>query len=412
MARNRIILSAVLAGVLATGCHPATGPNPSLSALPRNLTAGERVVIGASNAFSFDLLRRINAGRESQNVFISPLSVSMALGMTMNGAAGETFDEMRTMLGFGTLPQPEINQAYRGLIDLLLGLDPKVRMGIGNSIWYSQLFPFERSFFDTVRGPFSAEISPLDFSDPRSVTRINDWARQATAGRIPTVLESIPAEAVMYLINAIYFKGDWTNRFEPAATMEVPFEGLGGRPLRVRMMNQDGTFRHAFTPEYQAVDLPYGNGAFVMTVLVPNPGRDINTVLAGLDEAGWTSVIERMREGRIMVGLPRFRLERDLMLNETLQALGMESAFSPRVADFSRMSPSDGLYVSQVRHQTFVEVDEVGTEAAAVTTVEIRVVSAPPAIVADRPFLFAIRERFSDTILFVGKIVEPVAPTS
>ena len=395
--------------VAQAACDPGTGPTVPLTELPRNLTVAEQEVIARSNAFAFDLLNEVNADESTENVFISPLSVTMALGMTMNGTAGETFDEIRQTLGFGGLSQEQINGSYRSLIDLLLTLDRTVDVGIANSVWYRQEFPFEQNFFRTVAESFDAEVRGIEFADPASVDRINDWVSVATNRRIDQILQRITPSDVMFLINAIYFKGAWAQPFDPANTRSEAFAGLGGESHPVRMMNIDGVFRNAFRPEYEALELPYGNTAFSMVVLLPTAGTDINAFVASLDADRWNQIVTGMGESRVMVGMPKFRVEYEKALNEGLKALGMPTAFAPGGADFTPMSAIAGrdLFISSVRHKTFVEVDERGTEAAAVTKVTVGIVSAPPSIRVDRPFVFAIRERFSGTILFVGKIVAP-----
>jgi serine protease inhibitor len=400
--------SPLLASLILAGCQSATGPVQQITELPRPLTAAEQEVISSSNAFAFDLMRVVNADEATENVFVSPLSVSMALGMTMNGAAGGTFDEMRETLGFAGLSQAEINATYRSLIELLLGLDRTTEMGIVNSVWYRQGFPFEQSFIDTVETNFDAEVVGLDFDDPGSVGRINGWVSSATNRRIDSIIDAISPNSVMFLINAIYFKGVWVTAFDRASTRADTFRGVDGAPIPVQMMNTDGTFRFRSTPEYTALELPYGNSAFTMTIVMPSESQNINDYLASLDQSGWNDIVGGMGEGEIMVSLPRFRLEYEKSLKEPLKALGMPTAFQPGGADFTGLSPAgDQLFISDVKHKTFVDVNEEGTEAAAVTSVEVRVVSMPPSVRIDRPFLFAIRERFSGTILFSGKIVAP-----
>jgi serpin B len=345
-----------------------------------------------------------------QNVFLSPLSASLALGMTMNGARGETFDAMRHTLAFGNLSQAEINQSYRGLIDLLVELDPKVRMEIANSIWYRDGFPFHADFFDVTRTHFDAEVAGLNFDSPASVTRINDWVKEKTSGKIEEIVDRIDRRTVMFLINAIYFKGSWTNRFDPARTYDAPFyDASGTRQVRtVPMMNREGPIRVAAGEGFEAVDLPYGNGAFSMTILLPDAGGDVERLLASLDATEWGSLVEGFAEREMGIALPKFRLEYEQHLVDALTALGMGPAFAPGRADFTGMSPAGkDLYISDVLQKTFVEVNEEGTEAAAVTKVEIRETSAPAVFTVNRPFLFVLREKFSGTILFVGKIVEP-----
>jgi serpin B len=249
----------------------------------------------------------------------------------------------------------------------------------------------------------------LDFADPGAVPEINDWVDEATRGRIETILEEIPDEVVMYLINAIYFKGDWTEPFDRSRTRNDSFTGLGGGSLAVRMMQNQGRYGYAWLPDYEAVDLPYGNGAFTMTILLPPDGGDVNTFLGAFDDARWGQIVGTLARGEVVVELPRFRMEYEKTLNDPLKVLGINRAFDDRVADFSGMmdGPPGTLYITEVKHKTFVEVNEEGTEAAAATSVGIGITSAPPTFRVDRPFVFVIRERFSGTILFAGKIVAP-----
>jgi serpin B len=366
-------------------------------------------VLGAANEFTFTLFRQLSGAQRGANVFVSPLSASMALGMTMNGAAGTTLEEMRAALAFGGASQQEINAGYEGLIDLLRGLDRGVDFRIANSIWYEQSFPFHQSFFDAVRGPFGAEVRGLDFKSAAAVPTINTWVNAQTNGKIPTILDEIPADARMYLINAIYFKGSWRHRFDPAKTESAQFTTASGATQPVSLMHSQHGMRYLETPELQAVDLAYGSDAFAMTVILPAPGTDIETVAASLSSERWAGWIAQLREREVGLYLPKLKLEYERVLNDDLQALGVRRAFAAGGADFTRMSPrGEDLFVSVVKHKTYVDVHEEGTEAAAVTSVEIRVVSAPvvPTMRVDRPYLFAIRERLSGTILFIGKIVE------
>jgi serine protease inhibitor len=400
-------LATVAASAAVVGCSSGpTEPSPPLEQLPRELSNAEIGVIDGSNGFAFDLLREVSAGRPGENVFISPLSVSMALGMAMNGTAGTTFDEMSSTLGFEGMEQDSINHAYRGLIDLLVGLDPSVDITLANSVWYREGFPFERNFFDNVAEVFDAQVSPLDFDNPGSLTTINNWVDQATRGKIPRIVDEIRPNHVMFLINAVYFKGSWRDQFDPARTTNDVFTGLGGTQLPVRMMNTDGQFRFGWTPDYQALELPYGNGAFTMVILLPTEGTDVDQTLRTLDRDDWDQVVAGFANQRLMVSMPRFRLDFETSLIETLKAMGIRRAFDPGLADFTRLSTAD-LFISDVKHKTFVDVNEEGTEAAAATSVGISVTSAPPTFRVDRPFLFAIRERFSGTILFAGRVVEP-----
>ena len=393
---------------LALACAPAADPvAPALlTELPRPLTDRERMVADDGNSFSFDLLRQVNLDQTQANVFLSPLSASMALGMTLNGAAGATAEEMRRTLGFGDASQQSINDGYKGLIGLLRGLDSRTDLRIANSIFYRQGFPFEQSFLDSGKEYFDAEIRGLDFSAPSSVGTINDWVSRNTNAKIPTILDAINSNDVMYLINAVYFKGTWRSRFDPKATADAQFHALGGASQPMRLMSQKSTLPYLETADFQAVDLQYGNSAFSMTVILPRPGKDVNAAVAELTESAWSQLTAGFREAEIQLYLPKLRLEYERTLNDDLQALGMRLAFT--TADFTPMSPRGReLFISKVKQKTFVDVHEEGTEAAAATVVAVAVTSMPltPVMRVDRPFMFIIRERFSGTILFVGKIV-------
>ena len=399
--------------VLTAACNDPSGPSrtPRITSLPRALSAGEQAVIGASNTFGFNLLRELEKTRADSNIFMSPLSASMALGMTMNGTAGQTFDEMRASLGFGTQPASEINASYRSLIDLLRGLDNSVDFRIANSIWYRDGFPFSATFLDESRQFFDARVSALDFNAASAPTTINDWVKQSTNGKIPTIIDgAIDADAVMFLINAIYFNGAWTTKFDKSKTRPEPFTTISGATAQVPMMNRSkDTIRVATTADAQIVELPYGGGAFAMTILLPRAGKSIGDVIPSLTAESWQAATANLSNQAMELAMPKFRLEWEALLNDPLKALGMVQAFTPGGADFSRMSETAGrqLFISKVKQKSFVDVHEEGTEAAAVTSVQIDLVSLPPSIRIDRPFLFAIRERLSGTILFMGKIVRP-----
>lgn len=409
-----LALLAVLVPLLA-GCESIFGPRPRddrpLTSLPRSLSVGEQEVIARSNDFAFGILRETLREQPAANVFISPLSASMALGMTMNGARGETLDGMRTALGFEGLELEQINESYRSLIQLLVGLDGGVETIIANSVWARTGFPFHDSFMQTARTWFSAETATLDFASPAASGTINDWVRRSTKGKISSIVpDAIPDEVVMYLINAIYFKGTWRDRFDRSRTADAQFQRDDGSFRTVKMMNRNGkvAMRYDGQAGVTIAELPYGRNAFVMTLVIPEDGRRINDVIDGLTSAQWDGWVRNLGEVETMVGLPRFRMEYETVMNQPLSTLGMAQAFVPDGADFTGMSPlGRRLYLTEVKQKTFVEVNEEGTEAAAATSVGVGVTSMPPSVRADRPFLLAIRERFSGTILFIGRIGDP-----
>lgn len=408
---RRLLLALPL--IVACAESPA-GPPVALTELPRALTSAESGVAGASNAFAFDLFREA-AAASTRNAFVSPLSVSMALGMLLNGADGATLEAMRSTLhlgpssGLGSPSLTEVNAGYRGLIDLLRGLDATTLLRVANSVWYRAGFTAAPDFLTATRASFDAEVRAVDFAAPATLGTINGWVRDATAGRIPSILDAIRPDDVMYLINAIHFKGRWRTAFDPSQTQLAAFQAATGGVQQVPMMHRQDRYRLLETPAFAAVDLPYGNGAFTMTVLLPHEDIDIGLVVDSLTDARWTAMMTALATAPEMTAdlyLPRFTLELTRTLNADLTTLGMGVAFDPERADLTRLGTGFGrLFVSVVTHKTFVDVNEAGTEAAAVTGIGVGVVSAPPTFRVDRPFVFAIRERFSGAVLFLGKIV-------
>ena len=397
----------VALATLLSACSDGPAVPRPLEGLPRPLTAAEQKVVVGSNAFAFGLLRA--APERQGNVFVSPLSVSMALGMAMNGARGTTRDEMSGTLGFGGMSPDDVNGSYHSLIDLLRGLDGTTDMRLANSVWYRQGFPFDAAYLDATRTSFGAQVTALDFGDPAARDRINAWVREGTGGKIPTIVDAVDGSSVMFLVNAVYFKGRWTAQFDRSATHDAPFHRTGAPAVTVPMMSREGTYAVSGGLGWQAVDLPYGNGAFSMTVVLPAEGTSASALAARMTPAAWDSVVSSLHPMQLTVRIPRFRLEYGGDLAGALQGLGMRQAFAQGGADFTGMSASAGhdLFVSAVQHKTFVDVNEEGTEAAAATSVDVNVTSLPPSFVADRPFLVAIRERFSGTILFLGRIEDP-----
>jgi serine protease inhibitor len=403
------LIAVLAAAFLMAGCELFEAKDdPEL----RELSAGEKQLVESGSRFGVKLFRQVNAEAADENVFISPLSVSMALGMTLNGAREETRTAMEQALELYGLSQEEINTSYRSLIDLLVEIDPQVVFEIANSIWHRQGFAVEPAFLDVNRRHFDSEVRAEDFSDPATVDRINGWVDEKTRGRIEEIIDQIDADVVMYLINAIYFKGTWQYEFDKSKTSDAPFYALDGSTQTVKLMAAQASFAYAEDDEVQAVDLPYGDGQYRMTVVLPKSGRDVNALVGSLDGAKWDGWTGAMQRRDVLVYLPKFRMERkyEAEMKAALSALGMGIAFEGGRADFRGINPLAELYISRVIHKTFVEVDEEGTEAAAVTAVEVALTSFDPTqqqpviMRVDRPFVFAIREQHTGVILFVGKV--------
>ena len=403
----------VLACALCLSCGD-TCVSPDCD-LPRMLTAQEQHLVSAYNTFGLKIFQElVGQASPDSNVFISPLSISMALGMTLNGAAGTTEEAMKTTLEFGEMDIEDINQCYRSVIDLLTELDPDVIFEIANSIWYRPRLSPLQDFLDACATYFDSEIRPLDFSRPDAADTINAWVSEKTHGKIEEIIYGpIDPLTVMYLINAIYFLGNWTYQFDPDLTRDDWFIPKAGVRSPCRMMQQPGPdevseYSYFETDDFQAIDLPYADGLFSMAIMLPKEGVSIDRVIEGCDEQNWAAWMTSFQplEGRLH--MPKFEIEYEESLNTALIRMGMGIAFGA-AADFSRIADDRELYISSVRHRTYVKVDEAGTEAAAVTIVEIRETSVPDTFEmrVDRPFLFAIREHHSGTVLFIGKMVTP-----
>lgn len=425
MKRNIPLLLILFLGLFAVRCaEPPTSPLDEIGE-PEEPGGQPPVIVSASrtalvyfqNRFGLSLFTEVNAQEAGdRNLLISPLSVSMALGMTMNGAAGATRTAMEQTLGFDELSEDAINQTYRDLMDQLTGLDPNVIFQIANSIWIRDTFRVASDFIDVNRTYFDAEVEELNFDFPEAAQIINDWVNEKTNGKITEIVQApIDPLIIMYLINAIYFKGNWSRPFDPDETTDAEFYLSDGSSKLVPTMRMETVYFPYFKDrdyDFQAVDLAYGDSLFTMTILLPHRTWHIDDFIAQLNQAVWDTCISNLHRQKLgLLEVPRFKFEYDIKLNDVLKAMGMDIAFDPHQADFSRMSADSilGIFLGEVKHKTFVEVNEEGTEAAAATSVGPQLLSAGAFFRVDRPFVFAIRERTTGTIIFIGKVVDPTA---
>lgn len=372
---------------------------------PIPLKVGMEKRVQQDNAFAFDLFREVIATNKAEkNIFISPLSVSIALGMTWNGAKGETKSEMELALKMSGMTENEINEYYKIMLSALPKVDPSTVLNIANSIWYKEGYPVKPDFLQVNQSYFNATVRELDFTKPEALKTINDWCAEKTNNLIKEPLDNIPGDAVMYLINAIYFKGIWAKMFEAKKTSVRDFYAEGGATVKVDMMNQQDTFGYTSDALAQYLDLPYGNKAFSMTVILPNEGKSTDDVLKSLNAEKWNALVSGMTSREVQVYLPKFKTKGKYELKESLKRMGMVKAFTGE-ADLTGIADAD-LLISRVIHSTFCDVNEKGTEAAAVTIVEIRELSMPviPLFNANRPFVFVIREQSTGVVLFMGKM--------
>jgi serpin B len=369
--------------------------------------------VAVNTQFAFKLFAELTKSNIEQNVFCSPTSVALALALAHNGARGETARAIARALELGDTGLDALNQANAALIESLRALDPQVTLAIANSLWARQDINFAPDFLGRSQDFYSAEIAALDFGAARAVATINEWVARNTAGKIETIVDQIDRSAVMFLINAVYFKGRWAKPFDPRRTREMPFTLPGGHQQSLPMMAQTGKFDYYAIPGFQAISLPYGAGRASMYIFLPEQRSSLRAFRRELTHKSWESWLRHFRptEGTIM--LPRFKLAYQTTLNDTLKALGMGIAFDQRRADFSAMfaDGKPGASIDEVKHKTFVEVNEEGTEAAAVTSIGmIRMTMAPQrsfSMIVDRPFFCAIRDNQTGALLFMGAITDP-----
>ncbi len=393
-----LILGMVVLVVALAGCSVAGGAD---------LGKVSGLVVDANTGFGFDIFKELNKDDAQSSVFISPFSISMALTMTYNGAASTTLDAMSRTLGFDGLDRSVVNESYKELLRHLEKVDSKVTLNIANSIWIREGYPIKQSFLDLNKDTFDALVRELDFSKSDAPDTINGWIKSKTSGMIEKMIDSIDPNTVMYLINAVYFKGQWMYKFDPKNTFSGSFKALNGQTQTVDMMSRKGTLEYTKGDNYQAIRLPYGSNKLSMYLILPDEGVNISNFTDTLDADKWQKIRTSMAEVEdAILQIPKFRLEYGIKnLNASLAALGMEEALGPG-ADFSGMHP--GLFIARVLHKAVIEVNEEGSKAAGVTVVEMRESAAVDQVsfIANRPFVFMITDDTTGTILFMGKLSE------
>jgi serine protease inhibitor len=398
----------ILAFFFLHSCEKADPVEKEPKKIVLNLKSAE--IIQSGQQFAFDLFKEVDAVSDEDNLMISPLSVSYALGMTFNGSAGDTKEAFRQVLHFGALTDTEVNESYKDLMSQLVTLDKKVQFSIANSIWYRLGYSILPDFISTNQEYFDAAVEELDFSDPGAADIINGWIEDKTSDKIKDMLDFIPADAVMYLINAIYFNATWKYQFDPEDTHEGDFILEGGANHRCDFMEIEGGFNYTSRENFTAVELPYGDSAFSMVVLLPQPGVTTSDLVETMSAESWDSWFENSYPTNILINFPKFKYGFKSLLNDPLIDLGLGNAFTES-ADFSNITTMANLFISRVIHQTFIDVKEEGTEAAAATIVEMVETSFPGGgplhFVADRPFLYVIKENSTGAILFLGKVGKP-----
>jgi serpin B len=396
--------------------YPESIQNSAYAASDGKAYSVDATLVRANTKFAFNLFRELVAEDVNRNIFISPLSVSMALAMLYNGAEGTTKDAMARTLSFGNMTLEEINREYSELIESLENVDQAVKLLIGNSVWIEKGFaPIVKSgFLERVGTSYDGEILTRDFRNSQTISEINGWADKNTEGKIKQIIQELGPELVMLLINAIYFKGEWIIRFDEALTQPQDFFLSGGSTVKVDMMSTAGSFSYYSGENCQVARLPYGRDKVAMYVFLPNEDVPLDSFIASLNQTTHDEYVSRLQPTvDLIVKLPKFEVEYGVKrLNDVLQKLGMETAFDPYEANFSSIADTAprNLYISYVDHKAIVEVNEKGTEAAAVTVIGVGTTSVGPTLrsfVVNRPFFFEIRDDRSGSVLFMGKILNP-----
>ena len=395
------------------GNDPAKEDDPIVvqPAEPIVLTTKQDKMVAGDNIFAFNIFKEVSK-ESGANTFFSPLSLNMALGMLYNGTSGDTRTEMAEVLGMTDFTETEINEYYQKMSQALLNVDPLTEISIANSIWYRIGFPVKQSFIDVNKKYFDAEVESLDFKRPDAADIINKWCAEKTKDRIKEIIEApIPDDVMMYLINALYFKSKWQFEFEKKNTKQDDFTKAGGQKIRVNMMEQTTTLPFYADQYMQCVEMPYGNQAFSMVAILPADNMSIDQLVVYLDNDKWQNVVNNLHERNVQLKLPRFKIECELLLNKPVWNVGMQRIFQP-LWELINIADAD-LFVSNIKQKTFVEVNEEGTEAAAVTAIESVITSYPPPtpmpiqFFANRPFLYLIKEKSTGAILFIGRMDEP-----
>jgi serine protease inhibitor len=413
--KSKLLAAGILLVLIVTACANPSAKSISLEQRQVAAAGVDARIVKASNEFGMQLHRQLvqTVQNKKKNIFISPTSISLALAMAYNGSKGETQTAMAQTMGWQGMSLDEMNRGNETLISLLQQPGSGVQVRIANSLWSRKGKPFDSDFMKTNQAFYDAKVSELNFSSPKAPDTINDWVNKNTNGKIPKMIESIDAMEVLILMNAVYFNGGWKKEFQPSATKEESFKLQDGSTTQVQMMAQTGTYEYLQEEEFQAIRLPYGDGQMDMLVILPDASSSLGALHDKLwaDHSRWRQPFQQSR-GEIK--LPRVKIEYGEQLKEPLKAMGMTLPFDEVKADFSGMTPvPPNLYISAVTHKTFVEVNEKGTEAAAVTSVHMSTTSAqididtPFQMTINRPFFFAIEHRQTGAWLFVGSVVEP-----
>ncbi len=398
--------------ISVSGCSKENETSTNAIALnTRLMRAEEATLVVSANQFSFDYFKKLSNTEPAQNIAFSPFSAHTALSMLINGADGTTRQEIKEALRIPAQSDSSVNSSFKSLKNYLYTVDPTVNIKIANSVWWRKELHVKSAFAETLKNYYDAELNPLDFAAAQSVQTINNWVNTQTSGRIPTILNSLAPEDVMVLLNAVWFKAAWTEKFDKSLTAKKPFTLDDGTIIQVDMMKNSKTNARIYSDnEVDFADIPFAGDAYSFSVAMPADSRTLDEFVSTLSEEKfnrWTGYAAKSSSRTLQ--MPRFKFAYEHSMNDLLKEMGMKRAFGAD-AELGRLFDETlDLFVSKVKQKTFVQIDEEGGEAAAVTSIVVGVTSAGPGYFdVDRPFLFVIREKTSKTILFIGKVHRPV----
>ena len=405
----RLLTCILLLLPLTMSCQKDEGMDFPTEEKVIELTPESKAMVSSDNQFGIKLFKRMIIEESDKNLMISPLSISQALLMTYNGSAGETKTAFEETLFLSDLTTDEINRAQKELVKALLEVDPAVTISVANSIWHRQGFPVNPEFIKVNQDFYDAEVREAAF-DQSTVDLINRWVVIKTHGKIDEIVDEVDPSLVMFLINAIYFNGNWKYKFDESNTTNHDFNLSNGSKVNVPFMNQEVTTKFMLHDDFTILDLPYGRGNFSMLIFLPDEDKTIDDVMDVWNTENYNEWLENFEEMNVDVSIPKFKFGYAKKLNDLLQSMGLSVAFDPNNADFSNITEARELYIDFVKHKSFIEVNEKGTEAAAVTVVGFGTTSVDPSypkFIANRPFLIAIREKYTNAILFIGQVTNP-----
>jgi serpin B len=409
-------VAAIISLVLVPSCEKSGTSDKSIDpGDPVNISTEvyQKEVIDSANRFAFDLFKPILSDAEgTENVMISPFSITSALSMTLNGAAGKTFDDMKESLRLDGKTLEQINNTYLKLMTEMVPVDERVVVEIANSVWVEKRLNVKQKFMTDLQTWYKAEAQGIDVADPDAVQIVNDWIAEKTHDKITDMLDNLDPDLAMLLINAVYFNGKWRYQFDKVDTKEESFYVIPSAPKNVPMMHQEENLKSAKEDNLTIVDIPYGQGNYSMLVVLPDQGISTTDIADALTPSHWNEWMELLENNahKVELSMPRFKYVYKRLLNDDLINLGMGIAFSDW-ADFTNIS-DQALKINRVIHQSFIETNEEGTEAAAATIVEMifNTMEAEPSvwkIDINRQFLFFIHETSTGTILFMGRVGDP-----